>query len=466
MKKILFPFLISLFLVACSDNEQNTNQVESEKPENQKQDNSTLDSQKLKHVAWSENATIYEANIRQMTPEGTFKALENKLGNIRDLGVTTIWLMPVQPIGKLNRKGGMGSYYSVKDYTAVNPEFGTMDDFKSLVDKAHKMEMKILIDWVANHTAWDHKWTIGHPEWFTKDSTGNFVPPVPDWSDVIDLNYDNMQMRAAMIDAMRFWVVETDIDGFRCDVAGMVPTDFWNNVRIALDAEKPVFMLAEAEQTDLHQHAFDMTYGWEFMHIINHIASGDSTLGSIDRYMQREQKRFDKNDYRMYFLTNHDENSWNGTIAERYGAAEKPYAVLAFTINGMPLIYSGQEYGNDKRLEFFEKDNPHLANPEIEDFYKTLMHLNKNNSALWNGNYGGDYHRIKTTADEHIFALKRQKDESVVVSVVNLSDKPITFKFETSENIILADAFTSEEVFINGDVKMTLPPYGFRVLEK
>jgi glycosidase len=199
MKKLFLPLFISLFLIACSDNPPH--QVESSK-----QENSTPASQELKHVAWSENATIYEANIRQMTPEGTFKALENQLNSIRDLGVEIIWLMPVQPIGKLNRKGGMGSYYSVMDYTAVNPEFGSMDDFKSLVNKAHELDMKILIDWVANHTAWDNVWTIDHPEWFTKDADGNFVPPVPDWSDVIDLNYDNMQMRAAMIDAMKYWV--------------------------------------------------------------------------------------------------------------------------------------------------------------------------------------------------------------------------------------------------------------------
>ncbi|RLA58824.1 MAG: alpha-amylase, partial [Epsilonproteobacteria bacterium] len=273
MKKILFPLFISLFLVACSNNQ-------SQQVESSEQENTTSVSQELKHVEWSINATIYEANIRQMTPEGTFKALEAKLPEIKDLGVKIIWLMPIQPIGELNRKGGMGSYYSVMDYTAVNPEFGTMDDFKSLVNKAHKMDMKILLDWVANHTSWDNVWIADHPDWFTKDSLGNFMAPNPDWSDVMDLNYDNMEMRAAMIDAMRYWVVETDVDGFRCDVAYMVPTDFWNNVRIALDAEKPVFMLAEAEQTDLHLQAFDMTYGWELMHIMNHIASGDSTLSS------------------------------------------------------------------------------------------------------------------------------------------------------------------------------------------
>ena len=459
MKKTLFPILISLFLVACGNDQP-------QKSESNKQENTTSASQDLKHVDWSKNATIYEANIRQMTPEGTFKALEGQLDKIKDLGVKIIWLMPVQPIGELNRKGGMGSYYSVKDYTTVNPEFGTMDDFKALVNKAHEMDMKILIDWVANHTSWDNVWTVDHPDWFTKDTVGNYVPPVPDWSDVIDLNYDNMQMRAAMIDAMRYWVSETNIDGFRCDVAGMVPTDFWNEARKELDAIKPMFILAEAEQTDLHQQAFDMTYGWELMHIMNHIASGDSTLGSLDRYMQREQKRFNKNDYRMYFLTNHDENSWNGTIAERYGAAEKPFAVLAFTINGMPLIYSDQEYGNDKRLEFFEKDAPHLANPGLFDFYKTLMWLNRNNQALWNGTSGGEYERIKTTDDEHVFAIKRQNGDAMVVSMVNLSDQPVSFNISINETEVLSNVFTAEEVTISNQAEITLPAYGYLVLER
>ena len=459
MKKFITLTLISLLFVACTNNQPQ--QVESSE-----QGSTTSVSQELKHVEWSINATIYEANIRQMTPEGTFKALEAKLPEIRDLGVKIIWLMPIQPIGELNRKGGLGSYYSVMDYTAVNPEFGTMDDFKSLVNKAHKMDMKILLDWVANHTSWDNVWIADHPDWFTKDSTGNFMAPNPDWSDVMDLNYDNLEMQAAMIDAMKFWVTETDVDGFRCDVAYMVPVDFWNDLRIELDAIKPMFMLAEAEQDDHHLKAFDMSYAWELMHLMKHVVDGDSTLNSIDKYMSREKEKFSRNDYRMQLLTSHDENSWNGTVEERYGLAEKAVAVLVYTINGMPLIYSGQEYGNDKRLEFFEKDNPNYANPEIFDFYKTLMHLNKINSALWNGNYGGDYNRIKTTADEQVFVLKRQKDESVVVSMVNLSDKEVTFKIQLTEDLFLADIFTSEETLLNNDVEFTLPAYGFKVLEK
>lgn len=459
MKKILFPLFISLFLIACSNNPPN--QVEGSKEAITSQDLTAL-----QHVEWSKNATIYEANIRQMTPEGTFKAMEAKLPEIKDLGVKIIWLMPIQPIGVLNRKGGLGSYYSVKDYTAINPEFGTMNDFKSLVNKAHEMDLKILIDWVANHTSWDNVWIADHPDWFTKDADGNFIAPNPDWSDVMDLNYDNMEMQAAMIDAMKFWVTETDIDGFRCDVAYMVPVEFWNEMRVELDAVKPMFMLAEAEQDDHHLEAFDMSYAWELMHLMKHVIDGDSTLNSIDKYMAREKNKFSSNDYRMQLLTSHDENSWNGTVEERYGSAEKAVAVLVYTINGMPLIYSGQEYGNDKRLEFFEKDNPNYADPEIFDFYKTMMHLNKINRALWNGNEGGDYHRIKTTADEKVFVLKRQKDESVVVSMVNFSDKPQKFKLQLSEDLFLADVFTSVETLLINNIEITLPAYGYKVLEK
>ena len=458
MKKSISLILLSAFLFACGGNLEKDSHASSEQ--------GTIVDGKLHHVDWSKNATIYEANIRQMTPEGTFKALESDLVDIKKLGIKIIWLMPIQPIGELNRKGGLGSYYSVKDYKAINPEYGNLEDLQSLVRRAHELDMKVILDWVANHTAWDHPWTISHPEWYTKDSLGNFMPPVPDWSDVIDLNYDNLDMRRAMIDDMRYWIEEADVDGFRCDVAYFVPTEFWNDLRSSLDSLKPVFMLAEADQTDHHYEAFDMSYGWELFHIMNHVASGDSSLQSIDSYMQRELKRYSKNDYRMYFLTNHDENSWNGTIEKRYGAAEKAYAVLAFTINGMPLIYSGQEYGNNKAMAFFEKDNPNYAEPEIFDFYSQLLHLNVENKALWNGEFGGDYSRIASTDDENIFALKRQKGDNVVISIVNLSDKETSFDLSIEEEYTLNDLFSEEEMLLTSNTTITLAPYGYKVMFK
>jgi glycosidase len=265
---------------------------------------------------------------------------------------------------------------------------------------------------------------------------------------------------------MRYWIEEADVDGFRCDVAYFVPTEFWNDLRISLDSLKPVFMLAEADQADHHYEAFDMSYGWELFHIMNHVASGDSALQSIDSYMQRELKRYSKNDYRMYFLTNHDENSWNGTIEKRYGPAEKAYAVLAYTINGMPLIYSGQEYGNNKALAFFEKDNPTYAEPGIFDFYSRLLHLNEENEALWNGEFGGDYARIASSDDENIFALKRQKGNNVVISIVNLSDKEIQFDLDIEEEYVLTDLFSEQESVLSSSGIITLEPYAYKVMFK
>jgi glycosidase len=455
MKKVIFAFSILLFLASC----------ENSTPEATSDVNMVNDSV-LVHPAWSKNATIYEANIRQMTPEGTFKGLEGQLEKIKELGVKIVWLMPIQPIGELNRKGELGSYYSVSDYNAINPEYGDLNDFKSLVNKAHELDMKVIIDWAANHCAWDNVWTVDHPEWFTQDSLGNFVSPVPDWSDVIDLNFDNEEMQAEMIASMKYWVTETDIDGYRCDVAYRVPTSFWNKLRQELDQIKPVFMLAEADMPEHHNEAFDMSYGWELMHIMNHIAKGDSSLESINEYMMREEEKYSSNDYRMYFLTNHDENSWNGTIEKRFGPAEKPFAVLAYTINGMPLIYSGQEYGNNKALEFFQKDSPNYADPAIYDFYKTLMHLNMSNEALWNGDFGGDYIRIATTDDEHVFALKRQKGNHVVIAISNFTDQETPVFLSLENEITLTDAYSNEEISLSSNSEIILEPYGYRVLFK
>lgn len=459
MKQFLSLLLLSAFFISCnSDNVKVQVKLENEKAE------TTLN--ELKHVDWSKNATIYEANIRQFTPEGTFNAFEKTLPKLKELGIKIIWLMPVQPIGELNRKGSLGSYYSIKDYTAVNPEFGTMEDMRSLVNKAHDLGFKIILDWVANHSSWDNVWASEHPDWYTKDSLGNFIPPNPDWSDVLDLNYDNEELRAGMIDAMKFWIDEVGFDGFRCDVAYDVPLDFWNQARSELDKSKAVFMLAEADQTDHHEKAFDMSYAWELMHLTKHVVNGDSALVSIDRYMKRQSDRFSSNDYRMNLLTSHDENSWNGTIEERYGKSEEAVAALIFTLNGMPLIYSGQEYGNTKALAFFEKDNPIYSNPEIFTFYQTLIALNNENQALWNGNYGGDFTKINTSKDEAIYAFKRNKGENTVLTIVNLTDEEQNFSLIEDTQYSLQNVFTGDEVELNNKSELSLSAYGYLVLKK
>lgn len=419
----------------------------------------------LTHPEWSKNLGIYEVNIRQYSKEGTLKKVEEDLERIHELGTGILWLMPIYPISEKNRKGPMGSYYAVQDYKAVNPEFGTMDDLKSFVDKAHSLGMYVILDWVANHSGWDNKWIEEKPEYYTRDSTGNIViPEGTDWTDVADLNYENEGLRKEMTDALKFWVKEANIDGYRCDVAGMVPVDFWNNVRLELDKIKPVFMLAEDEGTKLHEAAFDMTYGWHFHHIMNEIAKGEKTVAEIDKYVAEDMNKFKANDYRMLFTTNHDENSWNGTVFERMGDGAEAFGVLAFTFPGMPLVYSGQEAGMDKRLKFFDKDEIEWKEHAMFELFKKLLALKKKNPALWNGEAGGGLTRLKTGKDEAVYAFTRQKDDARVLVVLNLSK-------ETQQVEIAGlagdytDVFTDEAQTVPNKWAIALPAWAYKVYE-
>ena len=422
----------------------------------------------VKHPEWSKNANIYEVNIRQYTPEGTLRAFEDHLPRLREMGVDILWLMPIHPIGEKNRKGTLGSYYAVQDYKKVNPEYGSMDDFKTFVQKAHNMGFKVILDWVANHSAWDNPWIYNHPEYYATDSTGQMISPF-DWTDVAKLNYDNPDMRAAMIDALKFWVEEADIDGYRCDVAAEVPTDFWDSARVQLDVVKPVFMLAEAEKLDHHQMAFDMSYAWELHHIYNEIAKGKMNANDIDAYYQKMDTTYDTlNAYRMNFITNHDENSWNGTVTERMGKGAQVFAMLTYTLPGMPLIYSGQEVGLDKRLEFFEKDeiNWNFDSPWLP-FYTKMIALKHNNKVLWNGGYGAPFERIHTTADEKVIAFKRVKGNDAIIVIANLSNEPVSFQFaQPIMETDLVNIETGEPAQLNEKEEMIMEPWGYFLLKK
>ncbi len=375
---------------------------------------------------WSHDASIYEVNIRQFTPEGTFNAFAGHLPRLQELGVEILWLMPVHPIGVKGRKGTLGSYYSVKDYKAVSSEFGTMEEFKSLVSQAHLLGMKVILDWVANHTAWDHEWITKNPEWYSTDSLGKIIAPVADWSDVADLNYENREMRAAMIDAMKFWVAEADIDGFRCDVAGWVPDDFWAEATQTLNPIKPLFMLAEDEgNLNLLVKSFNMNYSWTFHHIMNRIAKGEAGVPQVKSYFERADTTYPAGSYAMQFTSSHDENSWNGSEYERLGLAVKTMAALSFTVPGMPMIYSGQEAALEKRLEFFEKDPINWDNLEMQEFYKKLIELKKNNKALWNGTAGGGIHFLSTSTENELLVFSRRKEGNEVIVLANLSPEPI-----------------------------------------
>jgi glycosidase len=413
----------------------------------------------------SYNQTIYEVNVRQFSQDGTFNAVLEDLPRLKELGVGILWLMPIHPIGEVNRKGTLGSYYSVKDYFDVNPEFGTKEDFRQLVEATHEQGMYLILDWVANHTAWDNPLSSSHPEFFETDENGNFIPPRgTDWDDVIQLNFDNPDVWDYMISALKYWVEEFNIDGYRADVADLVPTAFWNRARAELDTVKPVFMLAEAETPEHHYAAFDMSYSWRMHHLFNSIAQGTEPLSKLDEYIAEDRILFPSNAFRMQFTSNHDENSWNGTVFERLGDAVKTFAVLASTMDGMPLLYNGQEAGMSKRLEFFEKDPIAWEVNEFFDFYSRLFNLNLQNEALFNGNQGGRMVRIPTSQDDHIYAFYRQKNDDRVVVILNLTDLPVSASLNYSQiSGMYTELFSGESVTLTGYDSFELGPWDYSV---
>lgn len=428
---------------------------------------------KANYPEWVKNAVIYEVNTRQYTPEGTFKAFETHLPRLKELGVDILWFMPIHPIGILDRKipegekESLGSYYSVRDYKGINPEFGTEADFKALVAKAHEMGFKVIIDWVANHSSRDNAWITEHPDWYVKDSTGKIVAPF-DWTDVAKLDYKNTEMRAAMIDAMKFWVSDCDIDGFRCDVAGEVPVDFWDQARVELEKVKPMFMLAEEEGTKgMCEKAFDANYGWGMHHAMHQVAKGEDSASIIVKQIMKVDSTLPKNAMQMNFITNHDENSWNGTASEKFGAGENVFAVLTYTLPGMPLIYSGQEAGLNHRLKFFVKDSINWNLADFSPFYKTLNTLKHTNEALWNPPYGGNFEKLNNSLAGSVLTFVRKRDSKTVLVIANLSGKEVKFTMNAKSAAgNFTEVFDKTQLIFKGDETFTLPPWGYKVFEK
>ena len=413
---------------------------------------------RFKPVEWMHNTNIYEVNIRQFTAAGTFNAFVRELPRLKDMGVKTLWFMPVTPIAQKNKKGSLGSYYACSDYTAINPEFGTLDDFKSLVKQAHEMGFKVIIDWVANHTGWDHRWTKEHPEYFLKDSATNDFKRASGMDDIIELDFSNKDLRMAMKEAMKFWVTECDIDGFRCDLAFWVELDFWKEARKELDAVKPLFWLGEFDELEKPEYgeAFDASYTWTWMHKTEDFYKKSGTLDTLFTVLKRYDDLGDSTT-RAWFTTNHDENSWNGTEYEKYGDMAKSLAVFSATWNGIPLLYSGQELPNLKRLEFFEKDVIKWnTKNELHDFYKVLLNLKTNNPALRSGDPTVQTFRIKTSDPKNIFAYLRKSGSREVLVVLNLS-KQKDLHFDILDSIVTgtfrnafsgsANDFTTEKSF-------------------
>lgn len=421
---------------------------------------------KLQHPDWTQDAVIYEINVRQYSEAGTFDAVREDLPRLKELGVDILWLMPIHPIGDVNRKGTLGSYYSVKDYYGINPEFGTKADFKRFVDTAHAQGFKVILDWVANHTAWDNELAINHPDWYEKDWKGAFRPtPWWDWSDIIDLDFSHPSVRAYMSDVMTYWVEEMDIDGFRADVAGYVPLDFWDDLRARLDAIKPVFMLAEWQTRDLHARAFDATYAWEWKEGMQNIAQGKADTGALYGYYSANESAWPRDAMRMTYTDNHDQNSWDGLPQDIYGEAYEAAVVLQFTGEGIPLIYSGQECANPNSLEFFEKD-PIVWNCEapLNQLFKDLIQLKTDNPVLHNGAWGATTTKVENSNSQNIFSfIRRNDDGNAILVVANLSDDAQTFQFTDTLPSGTYRTFRSDTPIIIGMDPMTLPPWGWSV---
>ena len=384
----------------------------------------------MKHPEWSYNAVLYEMNVRQLTAEGTLAAATEQLARLAELGIDCIWLMPVYPIGRLNRKGSLGSYYSIADYCDINPEFGTFEDFDHFVATAHSLGMKVILDWVANHTSRDAKWLTDKPlDWYQRTEDG--TPAVPwDWSDTAQLTVDNHQVWQGHIDAMKFWITEHNIDGFRCDMAMLLPIEFWQVVRFNLSQIKAdIFLLAEAEEDNIFQNAFNACYGWQLHHAMCAVAQGKTRVHQLRERIYSDMRRFPKWSMRMTFTSNHDENSWSGSEFTRFGAALEPFSALTFLVpNALPLIYTGQEFGYDHSFAFFDKDPlPAMASNSYTEHYKQLCTLYHNHPALQHGSFI----EINNNAPDCLMTFVRENDGDRVVVIANLSPYTVFADFHT-----------------------------------
>ena len=415
------------------------------------------------HPAFMQQGNIYEVNIRQYTKEGTFKAFAKHLPRLQKMGVQTIWFMPIQPISKEGRKGSLGSYYAVASYTEVNPEFGTLADFNQVVDQAHALGMKVLIDYVPNHSGADHSWLTTHPDFYETDSTGK-PTFTADWSDTRELNFNNLVMQDSMINTMKYWLKATKIDGFRVDVAWGVPYSFWNKCIPALKKERNIYLLAEADDAKLHETGFDATYSWTEFHVLNDIAAGKKNILSLDTVLDKIETDFTKGAQRLYFTSNHDENSWNkADYATMPGAIHAPFAVFTQTYNRtMPLIYSGQEEPVLRPLAFFEKDSIEFKKYERANFYAALLKLRKSNTAF---SENASFKRLSVNLPTQVMAYERSNGKDQVVVILNLSNQAQTVKIAgVDSNTKFQELFTKHKV--SGVSALQMPAWGYQVFVK
>jgi alpha-amylase len=415
------------------------------------------------HPAWIMQGNIYEVNVRQYTQEGTLNAFAKHLDRLKEMGVQTVWFMPINPISKVDRKGSLGSYYAVSDYTAFNPEFGTLADFKKVVQSIHNKGMKVIIDWVPNHTGADHRWLTEQPDFFVKDSTGKAAMAV-DWADTRQLDYKNPVMQDSMIAAMKYWVSNTDIDGFRCDVAWNVPASFWHKCIPEIKSMKSIFMLAEGDSAYLPESGFDAVYPWHMFKMMEKVAKGERPAFGLDSIKYENDKMYPASTIQMYFTSNHDENSWNNADFGTFpGRVHAPFAVFTQTMaNSVPLIYSGQEEPVLRALKFFDKDLITFDKLQRAEFYKTLLNLRKRNTAL---SADASFKKVSVGDDKAVYAFVREKENKKVFVILNFSANPQLITI--NEKTLFGKPYNvfrgkKESLSSKG---LNMPPWGYAVYE-
>ncbi len=479
MKKIFLLSLLSIILWSC---QQTTEKNSENKPEGI--------TRKAFQVSDSlvRSAVIYEANIRQYSPEGTLNAFTKDIPALKKLCIKIIWLMPIYPISETKRKATgdtfvseikdtveqkkyLGSPYAVADYTKVNPDFGTKEDLDHLIETAHQNGMAVILDWVPNHTGWDHKWIKEHPGYYTKNKKGEITDPLNDdgsskgWQDVADLNYNNPELRKAMIAEMKYWIKEHNIDGYRCDVAGEVPVEFWKEAIPELRQIKPLFMLAEAWEPELlKDHLFDMCYGWEEHFLMVDIAKEKKNALDFDQYMSKIDTMYEKDDILMNFVANHDENSWKGTVNESFGDAAEIMTVLTYMIPGMPLVYSGQEYGLNHRLKFFEKDSIPKQKGKWFQLYSKLGEIKNQSPALYGGKIKAEYTKIKNSEPEKILSFERNYKKDKLNFIGNLSNDTVSFKISLKGSFV--NILNNKKVFLSSQKENKMFPWEYIIIKK
>ncbi|HEV2802024.1 MAG TPA: alpha-amylase family glycosyl hydrolase [Pyrinomonadaceae bacterium] len=400
--------------------------------------------------AWVRDGVLYEIYPRNFSARGNFEGITAELDRLKQLGVTILWLMPIHPVGRERAKGTLGSPYAVRDFYAINPDYGTPADLKRLVSEAHRRGLKVIIDIVANHTAWDSV-LMKTPDFYTRDPQGKIIPPVADWADVADLNYNNPALRTYMIDMLKFWLREYDLDGFRCDVAGMVPTDFWEAARAELERVKPdILMLAEWHEPELLTKAFDVDYSWPLHHAMTDALMGLKPATAVRAAWEEEHAKWPRNSLHMRFSDNHDERRAIARFGERAALAA---SALMFTLDGVPLIYNGMEAGDTTESgapALFEKLPVFWQiaerRPEFPRFYRQIIQLRAGSVALRRGTLqwlrNSDEARVLTY-------LRRAGDEEMVVAI-NFSNRAFNGTIEAPGGATFTD--------VTPDVQPPLPP--------